>query len=69
MKYRKDVGQFIKHAAGYGFACEGMTGGGHWRLRHSSGAILIVPATPGGGRWQQNLAATMKRITTQEKNR
>ena len=62
--YRKDVREFIQHAQTYGFKCEGMTGGGHWRLRHaSSGAMLIVPATPrGGSRWRKNLEATMRRV-------
>lgn len=61
--YRKDVREFISHAKGHGFSCEGMTGSGHWRLRHTSGASLIVPATPGGGsRWRKNLESTMKQI-------
>lgn len=65
--YRKDVREFIQHARGFGFQCEGMTGGGHWRLRHTSGAMLIVPATPGGGsRWRKNLEATMKKVVARE---
>jgi predicted RNA binding protein YcfA (HicA-like mRNA interferase family) len=65
--YRKDVGQFIKHARGQGFSVEGMTGSGHWRLRHTSGAVLIVPATPGGSsRWRKNLESTMKGIVSRE---
>lgn len=65
-KYRKDVREFINQAEGQGFRCEGMTGGGHWKLRHSSGATLIVPATPGGYRWRKNLESIMKRIVGAE---
>jgi predicted RNA binding protein YcfA (HicA-like mRNA interferase family) len=65
--FRKDVGEFIKHAKGHGFHVEGMTGGGHWKLRHTSGAMLIVPATPGGGsRWRRNLESTMRKILAKE---
>lgn len=61
--YRKDVREFINRAKDHGFSCEGMTGSGHWRLRHTSGASLIVPATPGGGsRWRKNLESIMRQI-------
>jgi predicted RNA binding protein YcfA (HicA-like mRNA interferase family) len=60
--FRKDVREFIDHARGHGFRVEGMSGGGHWKLRHDSGALLIVPATPGGYRWRKNLESTMKKI-------
>jgi predicted RNA binding protein YcfA (HicA-like mRNA interferase family) len=67
-QFRKDVGQFIKQAKGQGFHCEGLTGSGHWKLRHTSGAVIIVPATPrGGSRWRQNLEALARRIANQEK--
>lgn len=60
---RKDVAEFIEHARENGFRNEGITGSGHWKLVHRSGAILIVPATPrGGSRWQKNLTARVKRI-------
>ena len=61
--FRKDVGQFIKHSKSQGFHCEGMTGSGHWRLRHTSGQMLIVPATPGGGSsWRKRMESIMRRI-------
>jgi predicted RNA binding protein YcfA (HicA-like mRNA interferase family) len=67
IQFRKDVGQFIKYAKAHGFHVEGMTGGGHWKLRHTSGAMLIVPATPGGGsRWRRNLESTMRKIIAKE---
>ena len=60
--YRKDVREFISLAKGHGFSVEGMNGGGHWKLRHTSGAWMTVPATPSGYRWRKNLESTMKRI-------
>lgn len=60
--YRKDVREFINEAKRQGFRCEGMTGSGHWKLRHDSGASMIVPATPSGYRWRKNMEATMKQI-------
>ena len=62
-RFRKDVGEFITLAKRNGFRCEGMTGTGHWRLRHANGSTLIVPATPGGYRWRKNLESTMKKLT------
>lgn len=63
MKYRKDVGELIKFAALHGFTESGMNGRGHWRLLHTSGAMLVVAATPhGGGRWRKNAEAEIKRI-------
>lgn len=67
-KYRKDVGEVIRFAEEHGFKCEGMTGSGHWRLRHISGPLLIVPATPGGYRWRQNARSHIKRIHTAHKD-
>jgi hypothetical protein len=62
-KYRKDVGEFIKYAAGHGFTEAGMNGRGHWRLLHTSGVMLVVPATPNSGsRWRKNAEAHIKRI-------
>lgn len=61
-KYRKDVGELIKFAKGHGFTETGMNGRGHWRLRHTSGFMLVVPATPHGGRWRKNAEAHIRRI-------
>lgn len=61
-RYRKDVGELIKYAIERGFTEAGMNGRGHWRLRHTSGALVVVPATPGGSRWRRNLEATIRKI-------
>lgn len=52
----------IRYAKTRGFTEEGMTGGGHWRLRHHSGAPLIMSATPSGSRWRQNVRNTIDKI-------
>jgi hypothetical protein len=63
VKYRKDVGELIKFARCHGFTEAGMNGRGHWRLLHTSGAMVVVAATPhGGGRWRKNAEADIKRI-------
>ena len=65
-RYKKDVGDIIRIARNHGFTCEGMTGSGHWRLRHTCGQMMIVSATPsGGGRWRQNVLNTMHKINNQ----
>jgi hypothetical protein len=62
-KYRKDVGEFIRYASGHGFTEVGMNGRGHWKLLHTSGFTLVVPATPNSGsRWRKNATAHIKRI-------
>lgn len=61
-KYRKDVGELIKFAGEHGFTEHGMNGRGHWKLRHTSGATLVVPATPSRGRWRKNAEADIRRI-------
>jgi len=65
-RYRKDVGELIRFAVEHGFTEDGMNGRGHWRLRHTSGATLVVPGTPSRGRWRQNAEADIRRI---EENR
>lgn len=62
MKYRKDVGELIRYAADRGFTEHGMNGRGHWKLLHTSGFMLVVPATPHGSRWRKNAEAQIKRI-------
>lgn len=62
-KYRKDVGELIKFASRHGFTEVGINGRGHWKLLHTSGFMLVVPATPhGGGRWRKNAEAHIRRI-------
>lgn len=59
----KEVRELVKHAEENGFTCIGIGGSGHWKLRHTSGRMLVVPATPHGGRrWRQNAEAMIKRI-------
>jgi predicted RNA binding protein YcfA (HicA-like mRNA interferase family) len=61
--FRKDVREMVSYAKKRGFDCEGLTGSGHWRLRHTtSGRIVILPATPGGWRFRQNFTTLINRI-------
>lgn len=61
-RYKKDVGEIIRYAESRGFELTGMTGSGHWRLRHKNGPILILAATPNGGsRWRKNAIAHINR--------
>lgn len=69
-KYRKDVGELIKYAGEHGFAEAGMNGRGHWRLIHTSGFMLVVPATPNAGsRWRKNAEAHIRRIEENKNDR
>jgi predicted RNA binding protein YcfA (HicA-like mRNA interferase family) len=61
-RYRKDVGEVIKYAQCRGFECLGMTGSGHWKLKHPTGGLLILPATPSGSRWVKNVHSDIRRI-------
>lgn len=70
-RYHKVVKEVIDLAKDHGFHCEGMTGSGHWRLRHTGGQMMIISATPkGGGRWRHNVISTMNKInkTSKEKS-
>lgn len=62
MKCRKDVREVIRYAQSHGFDIEGLTGSGHWRMKHPTGGLLIVAATPRGYRWRQNARAQIRRI-------
>ncbi len=66
-RYRKDVGEVIKYAESRGFQCVGMTGSGHWRLRHSGGRTVVISATPGRGRFRQNSIRDINRICAEPK--
>lgn len=63
MRYRKDVHEMVSYAKKHGFSEEGMTGSGHWKMRHTSGEVLILSATPSGTRWRRNVRATIDKIT------
>lgn len=53
----------INYAKKRGFDCEGMTGSGHWRLRHTdTGRMVILPATPSGPRFRNNFTTLINRI-------
>jgi predicted RNA binding protein YcfA (HicA-like mRNA interferase family) len=57
----KEVREVVDYASGYGFTLQGTSGGNHVILRHSNGRV-IIPGTPGGGRWERNAKALIRRI-------
>jgi predicted RNA binding protein YcfA (HicA-like mRNA interferase family) len=67
-RYRKDVNEMISYAEGKGFKVVGMTGTGHWKLTHPRGGILIISATPSGGRWRENSRSTINKLLRDHKN-
>lgn len=65
--WKKEVGEVIKIARKCGWEVTGMTGSGHWRLRHDGGAIMILAATPNGGnRWRKNALARIQRADAKD---
>ena len=65
---KKEVAEVIRFAQTRGFVMEGLTGSGHWRLRHKSGSIIILSATPhGGSRNRKNALALIQRIDSKDK--
>jgi hypothetical protein len=45
-----------------GWSVDGITGGGHLRLRHASGAIYFSAATPSDRRGWRNLRSQLRRL-------
>ena len=65
---KKEVAEVIRYAKARGFEVTGLTGSGHWRLRHKSGPIVILSATPhGGNRCRKNALALIQRIDSKDK--
>lgn len=67
---RKDVREVLRYAEDRGFVCVGLNSKSHWKLRHSSGAHMTLPSSPGRrGRWEKNAKADINRIhrNSQEK--
>jgi hypothetical protein len=62
--YRKDVAEVIKYARQYGWECTGMTGTGHWRLQHKTGAKITVAATPRSQAWRKRAISDIHKYGT-----
>lgn len=58
---RKEVREVIREAETAGFVMERYTGSGHYKMRHANGTSIIIPSTPSGRRWKQNVLADIRR--------
>lgn len=63
---RKEVGDMIKKAEAAGFTFDRYTGSGHFRMTHPSGGAIVIPSTPSGPRWKQNVAGDIRRVSRGE---
>lgn len=64
--YKKEVGDVIKYAKDFGWELDGMTGSGHWRLKHRQGRKITIPATPSGGSWRKKAIGDIHRYTPKD---
>jgi|GEM_PF-7049202 len=63
---RKEVSELIATAEAAGFVFERYTGSGHYKLRHKDGGSIVIPSTPSGSRWKQNVLADIKRANRKD---
>lgn len=57
----KDLRDIVKQLRRNGYTIEQVKGG-HYKVKNANGGtVYMLPSTPGGGRWKQNLEATLKR--------
>jgi len=58
----KEVRQLIRELEQKGWVFVRMCGTGHFKMRHPSGGITIIPNSPSDGRWIKNKRAEIRRI-------
>lgn len=63
---KKEVGDLIKMALAAGFTFTRQTGSGHYKLTHDDGQTIVIPSTPSGSRWKQNVLAEIKRANRKD---
>lgn len=59
MSAKRDLKDLIAICVRAGWTCE-RSGGGHWRLRSPSGALVFCPSTPSDARGLLNLRAKLR---------
>lgn len=64
---KKEVKNLIKAAIAAGFTFNRQTGSGHYKLTHGGGNTIVIPSTPSGSRWKQNVLADIKRASRKDK--
>jgi predicted RNA binding protein YcfA (HicA-like mRNA interferase family) len=63
VKLGKEIQAVVKSARTLGFTWSGrLTGGGHVRLKHENGGIVILPATPSRPSWRKNAEADLRKV-------
>lgn len=62
----KDVREVCELAGDYGFSFDSIRKSGHIRLRHKSGRMVTISATPGAYSWRKASIAQIKRIHREE---
>lgn len=60
---KKEVKNLVKMALAAGFTFNRQTGSGHYKLTHKGGSTIVIPSTPSGSRWKQNVLADIKRAS------
>lgn len=61
MSRHKEIRSLVSLAEKAGFEMVRYTGTGHYKMQHGNGQTLIIPSTPGGPRWKQNVLAEIRR--------
>lgn len=65
----KEIREIIRIAEDAGFHMDRYTGTGHYKMRHGGGGTIIIPSTPSGRRWKQNVLADIRRYSKRKDNR
>lgn len=60
---RKDIREIIQLAEDSGFTLDRYTGSGHYKMHHGNGGTIVIPSTPRGERWKQNVLADIRRVS------
>ena len=59
----KEIREILRFAEESGFTMDRYTGTGHYKMTHRDGGTIIVPSTPSGDRWKQNVLADIRRVS------
>jgi hypothetical protein len=64
----RQVRRYVREAVERGWEVD-MTNGGHVRLRHPNGAVVITTGTKGRGRGERNFLADLRRAEREAEGR
>lgn len=57
------VRDLVKYGEACGFELVGLGGSGHYKLRHTNGALIVLASSPGDGRGDLNQKSKMRRLS------